>query len=53
VGRAWQRLSHAIRRSLHEVTLAQLAGLDSAPLRVPSLEREVKAVGAPRIVNRT
>ena len=53
VGRAWQRLSHAIRRSLHEVTLAQLAGLDSAPLRVPSLEREVKAVGTPRIVNRT
>jgi FeS assembly SUF system regulator len=53
VGRSWQRLSHAIRRSLQEVTLAQLAGLDSAPIRVPTLEREVKAVGTPRIVNRT
>src|SRR5436190_4205753 len=28
VGRTWQRLSTAIRRSLDEVSLAQLAGLD-------------------------
>jgi DNA-binding IscR family transcriptional regulator len=43
VGRVWQRLNLAIRRSLHEVTLAQLAGLDAVPARFPALEREVKA----------
>ncbi len=43
VGRVWQRLNLAIRRSLHEVTLAQLAGIDAAPARFPALEREMKA----------
>ena len=43
VGRVWQRLNLAIRRSLQEVTLAQLAGLDAVPARFPALEREVKA----------
>jgi len=52
VGRAWQRLNSAIRRSLHEVTLAQLAGLDSAQLRLPALEREVKTVSS-RALNRS
>jgi FeS assembly SUF system regulator len=52
VGRAWQRLNSAIRRSLHEVTLAQLAGLDSAQLRVPALEREVKILTT-RAANRS
>ena len=47
VGRAWQRLNLAVRRSLYEVTLAQLAGLDTEPLRLPALEREVKAGSAP------
>ena len=42
VGRVWQRLNTAIRRSLSDVTLAQLAGIDSAQLRLPALEREVK-----------
>jgi FeS assembly SUF system regulator len=42
VGRVWQRLNHAIRRSLTEVTLAQLAGLDGSQVRLPALEREVK-----------
>jgi FeS assembly SUF system regulator len=42
VGRVWQRLNTAIRRSLTEVTLAQLAGIDSAQVRLPALEREVK-----------
>jgi FeS assembly SUF system regulator len=31
VGRGWQRLNLAIRRSLTDVSLAQLAGLDSPP----------------------
>lgn len=42
VGRVWQRLNQAIRRSLHEVTLAQLAGLDPAQPQLPVLEREIK-----------
>ena len=42
VGRVWQRLNHAIRRSLYEVTLAQLAGLDPAQPQLPVLEREIK-----------
>ena len=31
MGRGWQRLNLAIRRSLADVSLAQLAGLDAAP----------------------
>src|ERR1700731_716405 len=42
VGRVWQRLNLAFRRSLYEVSLAQLAGLDAAPARLPALEREMK-----------
>ncbi len=49
VGRAWQRVNHAIRRSLHDVTLAQLAGIDTTHVRLPALERELKivAIGRP------
>src|ERR1700726_1807868 len=43
VGRVWQRLNLAFRRSLYEVSLAQLAGLEAAPARLPALERESKA----------
>jgi len=42
VGRAWQRLNQAIRRSLQEVTLAQLAGMESVQPRLPAMEREIK-----------
>jgi DNA-binding IscR family transcriptional regulator len=42
-GRAWQRLNLAVRRALYDVNLAQLAGLESAPARLPTLEREMKA----------
>lgn len=45
VGRVWQRLNLAIRRALYEVSLAQLAGLDATPPRLPALEREMKAAG--------
>ena len=41
-GRVWQRLNMAIRRSLQDVSLAQLAGIDSSQVRLPTLEREVK-----------
>jgi FeS assembly SUF system regulator len=42
VARSWQRLNLAIRRSLQEVTLAQLAGIDSVQPRLPAVEREIK-----------
>jgi len=31
VGGSWQRINHAIRESLHEITLAELAGLERNP----------------------
>jgi FeS assembly SUF system regulator len=31
VGDSWQRINHAIRQSLNEITLAELAGLESNP----------------------
>jgi len=46
VGRVWQRLNLAILRALHDVSLAQLAGLDAPPARLATLEREMKAAAA-------
>src|SRR6266853_419704 len=46
VGRVWQRLNLAFRRSLYEVSLAPPAGLEAAPARLPALEREMKAAAA-------
>jgi FeS assembly SUF system regulator len=43
VGRAWQKLNLAIRRSLNEISLAQLAGLDSRATPAP-IERELKFI---------
>lgn len=45
VGGAWQRINAAIRRALDDVTLQQLAGLDSASVRVAALAAEIR-VGA-------
>ncbi len=45
VSRAWQGVNGAIRRSLQDVTLAQLAGLEGEPTRLPTLEQEVKFLG--------
>jgi FeS assembly SUF system regulator len=45
VGHAWQRLNVAIRRTLAEVSLAQLAGIEHVPIQQPRLalhEREAK-----------
>jgi FeS assembly SUF system regulator len=42
VGSAWQRVNGAIRRALEDVTLRQLAGLDSAALRVADLASEMR-----------
>src|SRR6266702_5483266 len=46
VSKVWQRLNLAIRRSLYEVSLAQLAGLEPAQVRLPELEREMKTATA-------
>jgi FeS assembly SUF system regulator len=43
VGRAWQKLNLAIRRSLNEISLAQLAGLDHRATNMP-IERELKHI---------
>ena len=53
VGHAWQRVNVAIRRSLEDITLAQLAGIERVALRdstVPSTARgnEVPLVRMPR-----
>lgn len=38
----WQRLNIAIRRALSDLTLAELAGLDSVQRRLPIGEHEIK-----------
>ena len=43
VGRAWQKLNVAIRRSLSEISLAQLAGLDNRNTHMP-IERELRHI---------
>lgn len=48
VGRAWQRVNLALRRSLYDVTLAQLAGIDAAEVRVSPLEHEIKPAAGGR-----
>jgi FeS assembly SUF system regulator len=43
VGRAWQRVNLAIRRSLSEITLVELSGLGGNPVRFAALERSLRA----------
>jgi FeS assembly SUF system regulator len=50
VGRTWQRVSLAIRRSLNEVSLAQLAGLDNRSPAMP-IERELKYMARAKVVS--
>ncbi len=50
VGRTWQRLNLAIRRSLGDVSLAQLAGIDPIHTHLPMLERDVKASMSPALL---
>src|SRR5271154_3050079 len=42
VGGAWKRVNAAIRRALEDVTLQQLAGLDSSALRMGGLTLDVR-----------
>lgn len=41
VSHVWQRLNLAIRRSLHAVSLAELAGQEHSSVHQPALEREI------------
>lgn len=43
VGRAWQRVNQAIRRSLSEITLVELSGLGGNPVRFAALEKSLRA----------
>jgi FeS assembly SUF system regulator len=47
VGRTWQRLNVAIRKSLSEISLAQLAGMDSRAPAGP-IERELRQFTRPK-----
>jgi FeS assembly SUF system regulator len=38
VGNAWQRLNRAIHQSLHDITLAELAGLETTTTRYATFE---------------
>ncbi len=42
VGGAWQRINAGIRRALEDVTLDQLAGVDSGSIRVAGLGLEMR-----------
>ncbi|MDP9012585.1 MAG: SUF system Fe-S cluster assembly regulator [Pseudomonadota bacterium] len=42
VGGGWQRVNAAIRRALDDVTLHELAGLDSTDLRLANLSSELR-----------
>ncbi|MGD0501313.1 MAG: SUF system Fe-S cluster assembly regulator [Steroidobacteraceae bacterium] len=42
VGGAWQRINAGIRRALEDVTLDQLAGVDSSSFRVSTLALEMR-----------
>jgi FeS assembly SUF system regulator len=46
VGRAWQRVNLAIRRSLQEITLLELAGLGAQSTRFAALERQLRTTRA-------
>jgi FeS assembly SUF system regulator len=48
VSSAWQRINAAIRRALDDVTLHQLAGLDTAGVRVAHLASEIRFDANPR-----
>jgi FeS assembly SUF system regulator len=49
VGSAWQRVNLAIRRALDDVTLYELAGLDSADGRANRADSSVNLTGITRV----
>jgi FeS assembly SUF system regulator len=51
-GGAWQRINTAIRRSLDEITLAQLSGQEAVPVWRPELSTALRTATAGRPVGR-
>ena len=52
VGRAWQRVNVAIRRTLTEISLAQLAGLDPGPVRAAEASVDFRGARPPSRLDR-
>jgi FeS assembly SUF system regulator len=52
VGRSWQRVNQAIRRTLNEITLAQLAGIESAPVRAFEANLDFRVARPPTRLDR-
>ncbi len=52
VGRAWQRVNFAIRRTLNDITLAQLAGLEAAPIRAVEANLDLRGTRPPSRLDR-
>ena len=52
VGRAWQRVNLAIRRTLSDITLAQLAGIEAGPSRVLEANLDFRGTRSPPRVDR-
>jgi FeS assembly SUF system regulator len=48
VGQAWQRVNLAIRRSLYDVSLAQLAGLDARDFDLRGVEHQLQPIAGGR-----
>jgi FeS assembly SUF system regulator len=49
VGRAWQQVNLAIRRTLHDITLLELSGLAGQPVQFRALDRAQR--NAPQVAN--
>jgi len=49
VGNAWQHVNRAIRRSLEDTSLAQLAGFERVALRGPDLAAKARGTEAPLV----
>jgi FeS assembly SUF system regulator len=52
VGRAWQRVNFAIRRTLSEITLAQLAGVEAGGLRAAEANLDFRGTRSPPRLDR-
>jgi FeS assembly SUF system regulator len=52
VGRAWQRVNLAIRRTLSDISLAQLAGIDAGPIRAFEANLDFRGTRSPPRLDR-
>jgi FeS assembly SUF system regulator len=52
VGRAWQRVNLAIRRTLSDINLAQLAGIEAGPIRTLEASLDFRGTRSPPRLDR-